>query len=1397
MEPGRNFPLRKGTLLTCISWRNAIANPQLNLYFTSPAEALVSMFREAVVAPFELTIGQANAVAQNTDTNDDLYLNTFYLTEDIIINPMPDSRLARELAEDPTLNEVRAAIQTDCDSVPDKMGYVVPYQATIFYPGKPLDSPIPGRRGPLPGAATIRARITTYIVCRPNILLHAQSFRISKFLLNNVIVRLIADWNEENPKSRIGGGVIIDLLANRLKRGIQEADTGRPQLLEPVFVQPEVPGLVTSPIQYDPPDPGMSPIAKLPVSAEEEFVRSPIFPITPEPARRPVVPPSSMLNPADPSTFVPQRMSPGDTTALDAFASVPGDVVRVIALGMTLDAISKTCLTSRRFNELICNSEDFWRLRVQQDFGRRFSQDKDEQIDEATRKKPANWTWKRYYAELSGNIPASQALDFANQLAELPDVVEQLKHLPRDQYQARVNEMRHQAGLGPVNFGPALHIAQEGLNAFNRAGDEADVGIRAPGQRRLRLQPRNIFGMRPVVGGGVLRPVVEENPNVDGELEPPGGPLRRNFPVYGRDIMNQGLQRREQYMNLWRLRQAFQEFPPTPAVIGEATRILADLRAIAEQTGQTPLEIFDREMAAINGYPEFRQEFPLEAQAIVRGLIGGVDNQRRERAQVPNVRVPGALLDRGDGHDLLRQIRRDRRTMEVYQRLVQLLQRPPGPQVRPPNGLLHAIVEHLLERPGNVIQNLEVDFADMRAHYPQEWHNQDEAVIRGAVENYIVQQQRNQARAGVNMGFDPVAARPPNLPELQARGRVFRQAPPDRRLVIYQAIVRSLDNDPREVDPVVRRAVRWLLEQGGSAQRNLENDFRYLRETFPQQWNRNDEDRIRPLILAVLGEIEVDRRVQQGRVLAVNANFDGDEFQMQPPFPQPNRAGFNMDFDGDNVQAHVLVPGQPEPFQPVIRENQGANNRRGYFEWVRGAFGDILGNDPRARRRTIARIVQDAGLPEEQAVEVFDILFNTIRQDDPDLLQDLTPAEIANLRNSFIEYVRQNIHGVQREVVEDYGQLARAIPHGDQEAIQAIINGIYRSAARRNPGRIVMDQVIAELAEIDQHPEITRDWPPFAMQQIRRAMLQYPPPDYILRNQAQIQEGRVGGMGPHPPQPLLRAIDVLNPPQNVVDAYRTFAELAYNARGQSPEEYERLKRQFFERIIAQVGGQRGPPAIELFQALVDEVLQYPRYRADIGEYVQGLLNEFQIYVNRPLDGMNRVLIEEARQYMPGFQQLINRPDLIEDPNRTAEFFETLHAAFGRIYTEAGEQQQDPVETLTSILQRVSQLPGWNHNNDLIIMRIFQRQYLPLVRGLGELIALFREVINDRNPKMDAELRHRVFEAVSQFLRQNHLNRRWAFGAIYMLLRIFPELHELNGGVLWRPQIDEQLLDRKL
>ena len=52
----------------------------------------------------------------------------------------------------------------------------------------------------------------------------------------------------------------------------------------------------------------------------------------------------------------------------DRFANLPAEVIRQIALKMDLPTITFTCRTSKRFNQLICNNEAYWREKLRKDF---------------------------------------------------------------------------------------------------------------------------------------------------------------------------------------------------------------------------------------------------------------------------------------------------------------------------------------------------------------------------------------------------------------------------------------------------------------------------------------------------------------------------------------------------------------------------------------------------------------------------------------------------------------------------------------------------------------------------------------------------------------------------------------------------------------------------------------------------------------------------------------------------------------------------------------------------------------------------------------------------------------------------------------------------------------------
>ena len=53
----------------------------------------------------------------------------------------------------------------------------------------------------------------------------------------------------------------------------------------------------------------------------------------------------------------------------DPFGSLPDEIILQIALFEPLNNIDQLCLTSQRFNNLICNNNYFWREKFVKDFG--------------------------------------------------------------------------------------------------------------------------------------------------------------------------------------------------------------------------------------------------------------------------------------------------------------------------------------------------------------------------------------------------------------------------------------------------------------------------------------------------------------------------------------------------------------------------------------------------------------------------------------------------------------------------------------------------------------------------------------------------------------------------------------------------------------------------------------------------------------------------------------------------------------------------------------------------------------------------------------------------------------------------------------------------------------------
>ena len=412
MEPTRKFILKAGSKLSCISYRNSINNPIQHFYFTSSAEALLSLFRSED-APFpELSLDQVG------HDIGDIYLNVFMLNEDLIIYFREYSQLQGIINQATNLEDVSSAIRGDCQqNTSDQNGYVIQYIPTVF---------------------EIKGRLSAYVICKPDVLIHVSSYRIRATDLKYIISNQIRIWNEEvNTSNRkpITFAVIFTQLLEIIKGG-------NTPFLDQVFIQPTVPGYATSPIKT--PNQTLSPTSS---SLTSSYVS-----------------PSSTFSSSfsSPQRLSPQQispmyipapiLSPGGTTGVDAFENVPSDIVRVMALNMTLSDIGKLCGTSRKFYNEICDSNEFWYRKCLKEF--------------PTKVKPEGTQWKVFYADLIGEVEnqlGSDLLDLKyEQIVELVNLAPELRG-------PRVREMRRIAGLGPrrgLNFGGAEAQPQQNPNAF-------------------------------------------------------------------------------------------------------------------------------------------------------------------------------------------------------------------------------------------------------------------------------------------------------------------------------------------------------------------------------------------------------------------------------------------------------------------------------------------------------------------------------------------------------------------------------------------------------------------------------------------------------------------------------------------------------------------------------------------------------------------------------------------------------------------------------------------------------------------------------------------------------------------------------------------------------------------
>ena len=460
MEPHRNFPLKKGTLLSCISYRNTPINPLLNIYFTSQTEAIMSLFRNNHGFKFELSIPQPQLSEEFLNNNDELYLNTFYVTEDIIIHPpRSSSSTFSKLLHGTTIDDLRDAITSDCiDEETD--GFVVPYTCSVIRESSNWE--IVGESiefiGRLP--LLVEGRISAYVICHENLLIPVESFKLISQNIFYAVDDIIITWYKSiHKKSNVEFYVDADRkqisIAIILENLVTYINNDYRKYLKRVHVKPfshgyaSLPSITASASKGGllslliPLTPETSPLAspKTPiVSPLQPFTPVNLSPSTPE--KQPNLP-SSMLSPKDPSLPV---FSPGGTTTIDVFSSVPTDVLRLIALNMKLDDLLKACSTSTKFLENICDNEDFWKEKLRREFVGTIDNE-----NELLAKKPEEMSWKQFYREISGLVEQENALDYVKLTIQQREAIRELPILAQ---RAIINNYRKQAGFGELALRP-------------------------------------------------------------------------------------------------------------------------------------------------------------------------------------------------------------------------------------------------------------------------------------------------------------------------------------------------------------------------------------------------------------------------------------------------------------------------------------------------------------------------------------------------------------------------------------------------------------------------------------------------------------------------------------------------------------------------------------------------------------------------------------------------------------------------------------------------------------------------------------------------------------------------------------------------------------------------------
>lgn len=478
MSQPKRFFLKKNTLLYTLALYPTPDDPAYNLYFTSSSEALLSLFRDHLVDDeFDLSL---KASGDSPDLN--FYLNTFVLTEDIQIGPAGTKQsLQHIINESLTITQMKGAMNEDCN-IENADGYVIIYQversqkyAQQMFIQSMLRQGIRDfdRKLLIPYSQGVKGRMTGYILCRENLLVHAESYLVDSGKLLAYLAELEMEFISDRVRNYGGQGTItVAVEATYLREQIRAnpetiltripitVDTPgyrsptRPlTITSPTYTMEEIPysprrSTVTSPrarplSPFSSPKAGPSPTLSRPVLSPAGISLTGSLPSTGISLTGPLSPrtgqPIIPLTPA--LKLTPSKPVEGQG---DLFLTLPREIMRIMALNMHLKDLTNSCQASQRFNQLICEDEQFWADKTLQDFGQVKAE-----------KRLEGMSWKLYYRELTGLIPEENALDFS----ELDqDLRNQINALPLPQKRARINELRKAAGLGELVF-PNAQIA--------------------------------------------------------------------------------------------------------------------------------------------------------------------------------------------------------------------------------------------------------------------------------------------------------------------------------------------------------------------------------------------------------------------------------------------------------------------------------------------------------------------------------------------------------------------------------------------------------------------------------------------------------------------------------------------------------------------------------------------------------------------------------------------------------------------------------------------------------------------------------------------------------------------------------------------------------------------------